>query len=101
VELLALTPETWHVEATAKDHAAEQRILNLSNGQPAVLEFKLPRGGSLQGRVQDENGRPVSGVGINPYDSERQGHPLRYVLTDAEGRYRFDHLPLGEDCACS
>jgi beta-lactamase regulating signal transducer with metallopeptidase domain/5-hydroxyisourate hydrolase-like protein (transthyretin family) len=96
VELRALTAETYHVEAAANGHAAEVQILNLGNGQPAALEFKLPPGGSLEGRVRDENGRPLSGVGINPYGNERPGHPLDYVETDAEGRYRFDYLPVGQ-----
>src|SRR5438132_2383143 len=65
VELLALTPESWSIKATAADHAAEVRVINLASEQPAALEIKLPPGGSLQGQVQDENGQPLSGVAID------------------------------------
>jgi RNA polymerase sigma factor (sigma-70 family) len=95
VELPALTPETWHIEASAKDRAAVTRILNLANEQPAMLEFRLPAGGSVVGTVTGEDGKPVAKVGLNVYRGE-DGNPLGYVETDADGRYRFDHLDLGE-----
>jgi beta-lactamase regulating signal transducer with metallopeptidase domain/uncharacterized GH25 family protein len=94
VDLPALTSETWHIEASAKDHAAVTRILNLATEQPAALEFKLPPGGSVQGKITGEDGRPVARVGVNVYGGD-DGSPLDYVETDAGGRYRFDHLPLG------
>jgi len=40
VELPALTAQTLHLEASAKDHAAVTRILNLANGPPAPLESR-------------------------------------------------------------
>ncbi|HWY85690.1 MAG TPA: carboxypeptidase regulatory-like domain-containing protein [Gemmataceae bacterium] len=94
IELPALTAETWHVRATAKDHAGVVRILSLANEQPATLEFKLPPGRSLQGRVTGEDGMPVKGAGINLYPSPSNGAPLDYAETDADGRYRLDYLPL-------
>lgn len=97
VELLALTPETWHIEATAKGHAAETRIANLTNAQPAAIEMKLPPGGTVQGRAQGEDGRPLGGVGISVFRPNFEGGQLAYVETDAEGRYRLDHLPLGQN----
>src|SRR5439155_26771716 len=65
VDLLALTPESWRIRATAAEHAAEVRAINLASEQPAALEIKLPPGGSVQGQVQDENGQPLSGVAID------------------------------------
>jgi beta-lactamase regulating signal transducer with metallopeptidase domain/protocatechuate 3,4-dioxygenase beta subunit len=95
VELLALTAEIWHVEAAAKDHAAEVRVLNLENGQAAALEFKLAPGVAVQGRVRDVDGRPLAGVGVDAYYGDKGGPHLNYVETDAEGRYRLDYLPFG------
>jgi protocatechuate 3,4-dioxygenase beta subunit len=94
VELSALTPEAWHIEASAKDHAAVTRILNLANEQPASLEFKLAPGGSVAGRVTGEDGKPVAKVGINVYGGPEENSPLDYIETDADGRYRLDHLEL-------
>jgi protocatechuate 3,4-dioxygenase beta subunit len=96
VELRGLTPETWHVQAAAKDRAAVVRILNLATQQPASLEMKLAPGGAVQGTVKDDSGLPVAGVGMNVYGGERPGEPLDYVETDAQGRYRFDYLALGQ-----
>jgi beta-lactamase regulating signal transducer with metallopeptidase domain/5-hydroxyisourate hydrolase-like protein (transthyretin family) len=96
VELPALTSETWHIKASAKDYAAVTRILNLANEQPAFLEMKLAAGGSLEGRVTGEDGKPVPKVGVNVYRGADSGMPLDYVETDADGRYRLDHLHLGQ-----
>jgi uncharacterized GH25 family protein len=94
VELQALTPETYHVQAGAKDHAAEVRAINLGSGQPGTLEMKLQPGGSVTGRVHDENERPLAGVGVNLYVDDQSDVPGDYVETDAQGRYRLDYLPL-------
>lgn len=96
VELPALTAETWHIEASAKDRAAVTRIVNLANGPPAPLEIKLAAGGSVEGRVTGDDGKPVAKVGINVYGGPEGNTPLEYVESDADGRYRFDHLNLGE-----
>jgi hypothetical protein len=93
VELEALTAETWHVEAVAKGHLRVTSALNLAAQQPASLELKLPPGGSVRGCVTDKDGRPIAGVGINAYPDLNDGTP-HVVETDAEGRYRFDYLPL-------
>jgi beta-lactamase regulating signal transducer with metallopeptidase domain/5-hydroxyisourate hydrolase-like protein (transthyretin family) len=95
VELTGLTPETWHIEASAKDHAAVLRILNLATEQPASLDMKLPAGGYVAGRITGTDGKPIAGVGLNVYGSVDEGSPLDYVETDGDGRYRFDHLHLG------
>jgi beta-lactamase regulating signal transducer with metallopeptidase domain/protocatechuate 3,4-dioxygenase beta subunit len=95
VELTGLTAETWHIEASAKDHAAVRRILNLASEQPASLELKLSPGGFVEGRITGTDGKPIGGVGVNVYPSADDGSPLDYVETDADGRYRFDHLHLG------
>jgi RNA polymerase sigma factor (sigma-70 family) len=96
VSLLALTAETYNVQASAEHCAAEVRIVNLGSGQPASLEFKLPPGGAVQGRITDKDGKPVAGVGVNVYGSADSGSPLDYVKTDAQGRYRFDNLNLDQ-----
>jgi len=97
VELPALTPETWHVQAMAKDRAAVTRVLNLATGEPASVEFKLPEGGSVEGQVRGEDGRPLVGVGVNVNDWDNGGSQLAYVETDADGRYRLDHIPSGKN----
>ncbi len=93
VVLRALTPEEWHIEATAKGYAAVERVVNLANDHSLPLEFKLPPGGAVTGRVTTEAGQPLEGVGINAY-VDGIGVPLGYVKSDKEGRYRLDHLPV-------
>jgi protocatechuate 3,4-dioxygenase beta subunit len=93
VLLQALTPETYHIQATAEHCAAEVQIVNLANEQPTSLEFKLPPGGAVQGQFTDSNGRPIVGVGVNIFDTPERG-PLDYVETDAKGQYRVDFLPV-------
>jgi RNA polymerase sigma factor (sigma-70 family) len=97
VLLQPLTAETYHVQATAEHCAAEVRIMNLANEQPAALQMKLPPGASVQGIVKDENGRPVSGVAINLYLPDNRSENSDYAKSDAQGRYRFDYLPLGKN----
>lgn len=61
--------------------------------------------GVLHGQVSDESGRPVAGVRVSaagaPYVTVEMRHgyapagQVHTVNTDAEGRYRFDELPVG------
>lgn len=69
------------------------RAVNLENGEPASIVMKLPPGAAVAGVVRDAAGKPLAGVGINPY-SQDAGIPIGYVETDTEGRYRFDYLPV-------
>ena len=50
--------------------------------------------GSIEGRVIDSNGRPVTGVVVTTRSPSLQG--VRTAETDGDGRYLFPGLPPGE-----
>jgi beta-lactamase regulating signal transducer with metallopeptidase domain len=96
VNLPPLTPETWHLDVVAKDCAKVIHALNLANDQPTELDVKLPPGGTLEGVVKDERGRPLKDVSISAFreDYMHGSGSFEDVESDAEGRYRLDHMPL-------
>jgi len=49
--------------------------------------------GSVAGTVKGSENQPASGALVSL--SDRQEHLIDQVLTDLEGRFTFDHLPLG------
>ncbi|HCU25357.1 MAG TPA: hypothetical protein DF383_10080 [Deltaproteobacteria bacterium] len=56
----------------------------------ALLVFLEPPTGSMQGRVLDEQGKPLEGVQVT-----FEAYPLsRKLKTDKDGRFRIDQLPL-------
>jgi protocatechuate 3,4-dioxygenase beta subunit len=60
------------------------------------LVIRLGPGGTIEGRVLREDGGPwaeteVEAVVMDPGDRPRMN--FAFTLTDADGRYRFEHLP--------
>ena len=86
-----LTPEDWRLEAFAPGRATKSVRIDFSKQQAAVHEFSLAPGGSIEGRVVDERGNPVSDVHVMVPQGEE--HPFQ-SFTGPDGRYRIDHLPL-------
>ncbi|HYN86149.1 MAG TPA: discoidin domain-containing protein [Pyrinomonadaceae bacterium] len=67
-------------------------FLNLSAPQTADFAGAKPGSAvSIGGRIVDGGGAPAEGITVRVEDSE--GNAPKYVKTDADGRYRFDHLP--------
>ncbi len=71
--------------------------------RPSDLEFKarksqtiLDEGISVSGRVLDDQGRPLAGATVG-LGADRQIMNREYpkVATDAEGRFKFGHIPPG------
>lgn len=58
--------------------------------QTATLAMK--RGNSIDGVVSSPNGRPISNALVVLCDAEHSRGYERHVMTDENGRYRFDHL---------
>jgi hypothetical protein len=77
-----------------------ERVLGLVLWQGAVtsntvgIELQSPRGqGSVAGTVMDAAGRALDNTLVSLTDeAERR---VDQMLTDSEGRFSFDHLPLG------
>lgn len=79
--------------------------LRLTDGQVLQdIDVTLPSGGAIEGRVSDENGDPLEGVGLrllqSRYRDGRKGlYPVSGVRprqTDDAGRYRLFDVPPGE-----
>ena len=71
--------------------------------KPSDLELKarkaqtiLDEGVAVSGRVLDDRGRPLAGATVG-LGADRQIMNSEYpnVATDAEGRFRFGHVPAG------
>ncbi len=61
-------------------------------------EFILDEGVTLPGRVLDDRGRPIAGAMVALGANRRIGaRDLPSVGTDADGRFRFDHVPAGTE----
>jgi hypothetical protein len=77
------------------------RMLDLSDGQTLELDFNLPRGGVITGRIIDEFGEPAVGVRVSAarwfyMNGKRQLMPARAAGTDDLGRFRIFGLPAGD-----
>jgi len=81
--------------------------ITVIGGQRAQMDFRLERGGAIDGKVLYDDGSPVSGAWINVLrkDEKLGWHPLsdialnrfQYALaTDDRGHYRITMLAPGE-----
>lgn len=62
----------------------------LGDATEAVADARMLRGGTLTGKVTDEQGEPVGGVQVRAFVSE--GHYAAYAVTDGAGRYTMPGL---------
>ncbi|MGC8640665.1 MAG: sigma-70 family RNA polymerase sigma factor [Isosphaeraceae bacterium] len=59
-------------------------------------ETVLDEGVALAGRVLDDQGRPLAGAAVALGSDRRIGNPgYPTISTDAQGRFRFGHIPEG------
>ena len=91
-----LPPDKYEMTVLATGYAREERHIDLVHS-PSVtpLSFALAQGGLVQGKLTDNNGRPLAGVRV---DYRTVGSTYGYFgqspTTDEQGRYRNAHLPL-------
>jgi len=82
----------YTVEATAPTYGIDrgQPFSVNENEQYHVPDLILPLANmSIEGTVTDDDGKPVAGGTVTCFG---QATPPRFTTTDAQGRYRFDHL---------
>ena len=89
-----LTAETWTIEALARGFAVEKQVVNLSGTETASVTAKLAPGVELFGVVRDAAGKGLPDVGIAVLPSGLRGGRIAYMKTDADGKYRFQYLPI-------
>jgi protocatechuate 3,4-dioxygenase beta subunit len=98
VLLRCLTPEVWHIEVHAKGFAEKEVPVNLVGTDAAEVTIELDAGGAgvLFGTITDETGRPIAGAGFSVFPANFRGRQIEYLQADAEGKYRFDYLPVNQ-----
>jgi protocatechuate 3,4-dioxygenase beta subunit len=96
VLLRALTHEVWHVQVLAKGFGEQQQAVNLNNTEAAKIAFELEPGGVLYGTVRDDAGQPIADAGVSVWPADHRGGANEYMRTKADGRYRFEHVPLNK-----
>ena len=78
------------------------RPIELADGQSiGRIDFSLPRGGVITGRVTDEYGEPVAGLTVQAMryryaNGKRQLGPVGFSSTDDRGMYRLYGLSASE-----
>ena len=90
-----IAPGLWRVEAREEEHTPAVHFVRVQDGEVLVLEqVVLLPGGTLEGRLEDVDGRPLDGahVHVRRFDGDE---PERRVRTDHAGRYRLRHLRPG------
>ena len=55
----------------------------------------------MYGVVTGEDGNPIPGAGVSFSRADHRGRGIEIIKTDSEGRYHFDHLPLGHKLGMS
>jgi hypothetical protein len=78
------------------------RPIVLADGQAMTrVDFALPRGGVIAGRLTDEFGEPIANIGVRAMryswaNGKRQLAPVGYAGTDDRGLFRLFGLAAGE-----
>jgi hypothetical protein len=91
-------PKEHWFKVGAEGFAAQ--ALHVAATQPGTthdLAFSLAPGGQIRGTVRDALGQPIPDVGVT---LQRAGNPgsmrVDYLKTDANGRFTFDSVPVGD-----
>ncbi|MDJ0839123.1 MAG: carboxypeptidase-like regulatory domain-containing protein [Acidobacteriota bacterium] len=84
-----LTRNLWELSVFARSYTYYSSDLSMFDDNPGVFNVVLHPAGRLYGQVTDRNGAPLQEVRVKCND-------YLYTLTDSEGNYSLDHLPLDE-----
>jgi protocatechuate 3,4-dioxygenase beta subunit len=100
--LRGVPPGRYTVLCGALDRANRRREgVAVSNAAPTTdVDFRLPVGGTIIGRVFGPDGQPLAYAQVATYSQDRPPRPTGPTeaaeTTDAEGRFRLEHLAAGE-----
>ncbi|MAB78567.1 MAG: hypothetical protein CMJ89_04355 [Planctomycetes bacterium] len=92
-------PQTLKTESPSLAVAISDDVQALP-GDHVQIELALLRGGSIRGRVVDDEGGPVAGANVDALGGELLGNPtmrLRKTESDAEGRFVLEGVAPGKD----
>lgn len=98
-----LPPASYTVAVTKPGYAAAFETAEVAEGREASVAAVLLPGCSLTGRVTGPDGKGLAGYPVWAWRAEfsirhteeQFGTASWETTTDAEGRYRFEHLPKG------
>ena len=100
-------PGIYYVSVLADGYAvAHTKEVNTDETPDKVLEIALEKGVSLEGRVVDSNGNGIAGAKVRALSLAKGAHSgvasnftsdVGNVVTDKQGKFRFDHLNNGYD----
>jgi len=83
---------TYRITATVYAHQFGSDEITLEAEQQLIdVDVTIPPSGHIAGRVTNTDDEPVAGITVSAY----QGTAM--TQTDADGRYRFDHLAQGRE----
>jgi hypothetical protein len=95
-EAFDLLPGSYriHTAVTGKLRGSEAQAVELRSGVASVM-FRTTTLGSLTGRVVDREGRPVSELQVELFQTGRgplAGRPANYVSTSEDGKFAFGEV---------
>ena len=93
VLIQGLTPETWTIESRAKGFGEDVQAVGLTGTDTVSVTAYVEPGLELFGKVRDEAGVAVEGVGISVFPHDMGGEQIEYMETGADGSFRFEYLP--------
>lgn len=90
--IFGLDDREWNATASAPS-AGPSEPKKFAAAERGPLELRLTPGGEINGRLRDENGKPISGVQL--YLAGPAGRNEK-VTTAPDGSFRFSKLPRGK-----
>ena len=99
---LAAGQDSIRVQATGFARSIVTGVNVAEGSVTALATIQLRAGGKVQGTVYDKAGSPLANAAVevqddedyHPFAQEHAAHLLARAVTDADGRYAVDHLPV-------
>jgi thiol-disulfide isomerase/thioredoxin len=93
-EAVALGPDGYHEAFVVAPGRVRMRVLFVMTDRPETeLEVRVPRAGTIAGRVTDEQGQPIPGARVGRSSS---GHSISitalYDRCDEQGRFEYQGI---------
>lgn len=97
-----VVPGRYSITVPKMDNSSvpKSRTLTLAGGMRLKVDFRIPKGGVISGRVLDGNKQPLRDVVVQALSKTASGDKLRLIeqgsdLTNDLGEYRIPYLPDG------
>ncbi|MDD2481896.1 MAG: carboxypeptidase regulatory-like domain-containing protein, partial [Lutispora sp.] len=92
----SLSPATYKVIAGGtKGYTEKHNIVDIALSDIKTSDFDLLKGGTIVGKVQNEEGTPLSGITVYASAGSTDSGYYTYTVTDTNGLYRIEGLKNG------